>query len=159
MRCLCREKAKGLTQACNGAPPRQMHKGGMEGQLRKLRNGSHPKTGVTLPKAIQIEAIEDGITSSRSSGDGQDAPPEGFYRYVATESPVVAPSNSEVSAKRRGDLINRLYSKFAAVKAASANMRVRRHDPACSWKYRIPCLLYTSPSPRDPTSSRMPSSA
>ena len=65
---------------CNGAPPRQMHRGGMEGQLRKLRNGIHPKTGATLPKAIQIEAIEDGIKSSRSSGGGQDAVPEGVYR-------------------------------------------------------------------------------
>ena len=31
-------------------------------------------------------------------------------------------------------------------------------DPA-EWHYYQPCLLYTSPSPRDATLSRMPSSA
>lgn len=39
------KKAKGLTKACIGAPPRHPHRGGMEGQLRKLRNCIHPKTG------------------------------------------------------------------------------------------------------------------
>ena len=34
------------------------------------------------------------------------------------------------------------------------------HDPKYNWKYYSePCLLYTSPSPRDKRQSRMPSSA
>ena len=34
---------------------------------------------------------------------------------------------------------------------------ISRHQKAC--KFFLPCLLYTSPSPRDQLSSRMPSSA
>ena len=38
--------------------------------------------------------------------------------------------------------------------------QVFRKDPALTWRYLLQiCLLYTSPSPRDATLSRMPSSA
>ena len=38
-------------------------------------------------------------------------------------------------------------------------LMVNRDDPQTIEEYLIPCLLYTSPSPRDRTRSRMPSSA
>ena len=71
--------------------------------------------------------------NSRSSGGGQDAPPEGFYKYVATESPVAAPSDPVVSASKRDDFIKRIYGKFAAVKAASCRgkYRIRLKGAAC----------------------------
>ena len=125
------KKSKGLSRTCNGAPPKHRHKGSMEGQLRKLRNCIHPKTGASLPPAVEMDCEEQ--INSRSSGDGQDAPPEGFYKYVAAESPVAAPSDPDVSAKRRDEFINRIYSKFAAVKAASCRgkYRIRLKGAAC----------------------------
>ena len=54
--------------------------------------------------------------------------------------------------------IKRIIAKYPKGRQASAVMPLldlaqRQHD---NW---IPCLLYTSPSPRDRTRSRMPSSA
>ena len=40
------QKSKGLKGQCKGKPPRHRHRDGMEGQLRKLRKGVHPKTGL-----------------------------------------------------------------------------------------------------------------
>ena len=49
------KKSKGLKEICKGKPPRQTHRGGMEGQLRKLRNRIHPKTGAELPEAVELD--------------------------------------------------------------------------------------------------------
>ena len=46
---------KGLSNICEGTPPRQRHRGGMEGQLRKLRNNQHPKTLQWFPLAVAID--------------------------------------------------------------------------------------------------------
>ena len=37
------QKSKGLKDECKGKPPRHKHRGGMEGQLRKLRKGHPPE--------------------------------------------------------------------------------------------------------------------
>ena len=44
------------------------------------------------------------------------------------------------------------------VKLADESVCIGSHQPANSY-LNIPCLLYTSPSPRDLSTSRMPSSA
>ena len=49
------KNAKGLNDSCKGKPPRQLHRGGMEGELRKLRNGIHPKTGAVMPPPMELD--------------------------------------------------------------------------------------------------------
>ena len=107
----------------------------MEGQLRKLRNRIHPKTGASLPEAINIEPFEDGIKSS-SDRDEQRVVPEGFYYYVAAEPPPRTPLDAEAGAKRRDELIQRIYCKIASNKVM-ADMQARKVKPACKGKYRI----------------------
>ena len=66
-----------------------------------------------------------------------------------------------------GIIISPLLFKTSKVKASSfgaeifCTMRDGGNDHESSWDaaYSYICLLYTSPSPRDPWKSRMPSSA
>ena len=80
------KKAKGLNVICKGTPPRQRHRGGMEGQLRKLRSGVHPKTGELLPPAVELDPV---ILPIMVKADGVEHKPlDGFYLC----EPVVYPS-------------------------------------------------------------------
>ena len=74
------KKAKGLKGSCDGRPPRHQHRGGMEGQLRKLRNGTHPKTGAALPPAIEFDPPIGPARMVTVDSEPQP-PPEGFIRY------------------------------------------------------------------------------
>ena len=51
------------------------------------------------------------------------------------------------------------YQGYEGDTLASALLANGVHLVGRSFKYHRPCLLYTSPSPRDNTLSRMPSSA
>ena len=62
-------------------------------------------------------------------------------------------SDIDVQLKRRGDLIPQIVE---TVKAYAAHEKSLFEDIVAK---RNDCLLYTSPSPRDRTRSRMPSSA
>lgn len=109
------KKAKGLRNECKGRPPRQAHRGGMEGQLRKLRNGIHPKTGEHLPKAVELDPV---VVSLRASNmDVQSKPPDGFYTYVpADEKPVatVVVEGGLSSTERRLAFLDRIRAKERA---------------------------------------------
>ena len=74
------KKAKGPRNECKGRPPRQAHRGGMEGQLRKLRNDIHTKTGERLPQAVELDPVV--VTLKVGNHDEQSKPPDGFYSYV-----------------------------------------------------------------------------
>ena len=123
------KKAKGLTKTCNGAPPRHRNRGGMEGQLRKLRNGIHPKTGACLPEAVVLD-IDPKLISARE--DEHRVMPEGFYTYVAVEPPPPIPSDSAVAARRWDDLRARIREKELL-----RGVRNRVARPQCKGKYRI----------------------
>ena len=82
-------------------------------------------------------------------------------RYRAFVSGVVAsPSFLLAGAKPNYSLASYLSLKalvlMSRVGAKSENERVRSLFRVANWEH---CLLYTSPSPRDATLSRMPSSA
>jgi hypothetical protein len=80
------KKAKGLKDSCKGKPPRQLHRGGMEGQLRKLRNGIRPKTGSCLPPAVELDPV---ILPIRVNADeAEHRLPEGFYLYEPAARPA-----------------------------------------------------------------------
>ena len=109
------KKAKGLRNECKGRPPRQAHRGGMEGQLRKLRNGIHPKTGECLPQAVELDPVV--VSMKASSRDEQSKPPDGFYVYVPANLRPVATAvveGGQSSTERRLALLNRIRAKELA---------------------------------------------
>jgi hypothetical protein len=60
--CYADGKAVGLAAPCAG-PPAKLGHGGMWGQLRKLRNGRHPRTGVTLPPPVREHGAEQSVAA------------------------------------------------------------------------------------------------
>ena len=60
------------------------------------------------------------------------------------------------------DRWRKIYSKTEEINTVQKNIRKGHQktvDDVVSYVKKYPCLLYTSPSPRDRTRSRMPSSA
>lgn len=106
------KKSKGLTKACTGAPPRHRHRGGMEGQLRKLRHCIHPKTGVWLPKAIEMDPDVKVVPAASDVPD--KAKPEGFYLYEPITPPPATASDSSSGPARWMELRARIRAKELA---------------------------------------------
>ena len=103
----------------------------MEGQLRKLRNGTHPKTGRALPVAV---ALDHEATKERSEANKEM--PKGFYRYSVAADPPPVPTEPGITAKKREDLHTRIKNKELANKTI-ADAKVVRNSAACKGKYRI----------------------
>ena len=66
---------------------------------------------------------------------------------------VVNYNSNEAKAQEVVSAIEALGQKAVAIKANTADLKEVQN------MFREACLLYTSPSPRDPKTSRMPSSA
>jgi hypothetical protein len=61
-------KAVGLAAPCAG-PPAKNGYGGMWGQLRKLRNGKHPRSGALLaPPVSEFSGAFSGVASQHTLG-------------------------------------------------------------------------------------------
>ena len=56
-------------------------------------------------------------------------------------------------------VVSRLAPPVAVIETAAGSARVEGLESETLWLVTSTCLLYTSPSPRDATLSRMPSSA
>jgi hypothetical protein len=83
----------------------------MEGQLRKLRDGTHPKTGASLPPAVELNPV---IVSFRTDdSEGRNPPPEGFYAYVPETFKVATPAVEDSTAKRLA-FLDRIRAKEQA---------------------------------------------
>ena len=81
----------------------------MEGQLRKLRNNTHPKTGAWLPDPIELDIV---AKPSRIYKDDPDkVKPEGFYVYVPAILPPAIASDSTSGAERWKQLVARINGK------------------------------------------------
>ena len=109
------KKAKGLKDICKGKPPRQTHRGGMEGQLRKLRNGIHPKTGACLPPPVELDPVVMQVRET-ASDEGHKVP-EGFYVYEPIVLPPAATATvaeGQSSTDRRKALLDRIRAKERA---------------------------------------------
>ena len=74
---------------------------------------------------------------------------------------VAVVSNDVATNEQAGiEFLQNLYKDRAVWKQTSYNGNIRKNYAAVGYKYdQTSCLLYTSPSPRDRTRSRMPSSA
>ena len=87
----------------------------MDGQLRKLRNGIHRKTGVSLPPAVDLEPF---VPPTRShEGEEVHKQPEGFYEYVPASFPAAMPAESgrgPSTSDRQRALLERIRAKERA---------------------------------------------
>lgn len=130
------KKAKGLKNGCKGKPPKQRHRGGMEGQLRKLRNGIHPKTGEDLPPAVELDPV---FVSFRTNDQAEHSTlPDGFYHYVPENLRPCAPAEvagAMSSTERRLALLDRIRAKELASKQARGIVISDdlRHPATCSY--------------------------
>ena len=79
-------KTKGLKGEFKGRPPRQAHRGGMEWQLMKLRNSTHPKTRAWLPHPVELDPIV--LPASNTADEVEYKVPDGFYVYVPAALPT-----------------------------------------------------------------------
>ena len=65
--------------------------GGMEGQLRKLRNGIHPKTGAVLPPPIELDPVSRPVKANASEEERKL--PDGFYFYEPSVIQTATPND------------------------------------------------------------------
>ena len=84
----------------------------MEGQLRKLRKGIHPKTRASLPPAVELEPV---VPPTRSHEcEVVHKQPEGFYEYVPASFPAAMPADSGLgpsTSDRQRALLERIRAK------------------------------------------------
>ena len=71
---------------------------------------------------------------------------------------LVGPFTAKTKPDRFGSLVDAIIGQQISL-AAAATIKARLLEHLNNGKGRYCCLLYTSPSPRDATLSRMPSSA
>ena len=81
----------------------------MQGQLKKLRNGIHPKTGKTPPIAVELHVQNRATVEDATGGDNK-----GFYVYQPETFAAPKPSNSQDTAVRRQALLERIRAKEKA---------------------------------------------
>ena len=99
-----------------------------------------------------LDILQEGYGFLRSSNDSYVSGPDDIYvspnqirRFNLSTGDVVT---GKIRAPKKGE------KYFALIKVSEVN-----GDSPENIRNRIPCLLYTSPSPRDRSLSRMPSSA
>ena len=88
----------------------------MEGQLRKLRNDIHPKTGAWLPPSVELEPVV--VPARRTTDEVEHKAPDGFYTYVPVALPTATLScNAEglSATDRREAMLNRIRAKERAM--------------------------------------------
>ena len=87
----------------------------MEGQLRKLRSGTHPKTGEPLPPAIELGPAT--LPIRVSTNEVEHKPPDGFYIYKPLARPpaiAVVPAEGQSCSDRQAARLDRIRAKELA---------------------------------------------
>ena len=128
-----------VVQGTNGSQPKIVENGSI------LKEGDNPT--IKFDGSDDFLQIGSQVLSNSSSGA------VGLYAVVnstASQAGYVAGSSSDDDGGKRGISIYAGTGKFILTNGLSAST---------SSQDTIPCLLYTSPSPRDKRQSRMPSSA
>ena len=114
--------------------------------------------GAVLSEAQLIEALDIGRTPIREAL--QRLAVEGLVEILPRKGILVSDTNPQkqllILEVRRE--LDRLMARTGAVRART-HERERFNAIADNMEAAAACLLYTSPSPRDRTRSRMPSSA
>ena len=120
-------------------------------ELREQVERRCEEAGLTLQDYVASnQTIEKALFHIRDTQladkDGLSDDDTARLREMAEEAPVI-------------DFVNRVFS--TALRENASDIHIEPFEHKFQVRYRIDgiCLLYTSPSPRDRTRSRMPSSA
>ena len=100
------------------------------------------KQAVILPQGVDINILNNTVLVKGKKGELKNSFPESVQIVKEDNKIIVSPTSNAKSAKGAWGLVRTIIN----------NMVVGVVDG-------FTCLLYTSPSPRDRTRSRMPSSA
>ena len=104
-----------------------------------------------MKKLLKITTTqEDYLRAIFYLGGKSTAQPSAIARYLNLTKQTVTERLQELA---KGAFVN--YKKYGSVSLTSEGVKIAQN---LTYKHRV-CLLYTSPSPRDRTRSRMPSSA
>eukprot|EP00831_Metopus_contortus_P074882 TRINITY_DN6844_c0_g1_i1.p1 TRINITY_DN6844_c0_g1~~TRINITY_DN6844_c0_g1_i1.p1 ORF type:complete len:146 (+),score=37.39 TRINITY_DN6844_c0_g1_i1:132-569(+) len=107
---------------------------------------------------LSNQFIDQSLSSIEQAQSG-DAPNSNYPRYdSATSSPKYYYALVEKEDKLAEPQAEIEMGEVESAFPQSLKMKVIS-GPKIDWKYSTTCLLYTSPSPRDLSTSRMPSSA
>ena len=130
-------KTKSLKNGCNGPPPRELHGGGMRGQLNKLLSSMHPKTGRPLPLPTNIDGspVEGSRTYmrlERLSAPSCEAPvvDPGFKVYVPAETRKMVPSAGKSASEKRAEMVARVRAKERKLERPMRRLRGKQPQPA-----------------------------
>ena len=126
---------------------------GVEGSFKRLSGVGMPPSAdrSTTPKIIKRRnSIPGTVSTSSESGEGNGSAGDG------TAASQEASFKQEAQDEFRMSSVADEKEQAAAAAAAAA---AADDEPHFERERRTSCLLYTSPSPRDRTRSRMPSSA
>src|SRR5665647_193070 len=139
----------------------------LQANIRPLRTEDAGNAGCTLqPRSRVQSAQKNAHTSIQGSGGNPTFPAQWLYgllRALLGDRAFLPPSLTNDSASLtpasgRRDHTTSPYASAPLVKSASASTASRRAFRDDREPPLLPCLLYTSPSPRDGLLSRMPSS-
>ena len=165
----------GATEALRQKGPLGINKGGIhhKGPLAISRGGKGSVGIEQLEELVDVVESNTAPLEDPPDDDDEDLRPDDAWRTlvqvwkgrlergVEDAHPSRARFLSELSARNDNSTARLLQPQRAATLLGTARMAFRRRSLAPHLR-RLPrcsaCLLYTSPSPRDPKTSRMPSS-
>ena len=109
---------------------------------------------IIIEEFIPGREIQAAMIGSKKLGAIELKPKRKFYDYQAKYNPK-AKTEHIIPV----DLSKKKYEQIMRISSKAHNLVGCRGVTRSDFKYYRGCLLYTSPSPRDPKTSRMPSSA
>ena len=122
---------------------------GEPGTQLTLRTFHVGGTASKISDENEITARQDGVVELEDLRTVQRTTPEGEVETVV----VSRSTEFKVVDKEIGITLSSTNLPYGGVLHVKAGKKIKKGDLICT------CLLYTSPSPRDATLSRMPSSA
>ena len=121
------------------------------------------KAKANLDRTTNLSPIKErspAHTNSRNSSFVSfkiDSSKNGYGAFLETTSPLAYSYDANGDGENAGWVA--VYRQFGTLDETAGFLGVAQSDPYGEEWYVESCLLYTSPSPRDATLSRMPSSA
>ena len=134
--------------------------------LRKLYDQLNPE-GIGRDKFIDV--MQTMVMQLAYKRNAQKTPIPGFLRFPNKIKGILIWKENQVWQTGKTYLESKVIDKYKEpLKPQGINFKIPQNWVECTWDqlsnwvtygFTKPCLLYTSPSPRDATLSRMPSSA
>ena len=131
----------------------------LDGDGNPVLTGDPDSDGADNPTVLNLPAIEPELTLIKSITEVTDVNGNGLLGDIGDEITYTLTVTDTGNTSLAGVTITDTKLGLAAVAVSPADLAPTDSATLSGQVYTITCLLYTSPSPRDRTRSRMPSSA